>query len=750
MGNQLLASKIVIQEEEPKIRTIPGVATDVTGFEGITERGPVGAATLIQSPTEYDKIFGGYAANGFVRQAVDGFFQNGGTTCWVVRTVHYTDVTDPLTKTSAQASVTLQTGAVAAFGGSITSSNAAPYNLEPGDTLVVDTDAISPATATFNATAASRDSADGGDAWPKALTNGMILSVSVDAGTAQDVTFLTAEFASIGAATAAEVAAVIAAKLVGASVSVVGGQVRITSDRRGTSSGINVTGGTANAVLSFTTGNVAGTGNVANIDAVTVAEVKTIVEAAVAGVVVTDVGGRTKIARTGATGAGATVQVDPSSTTETIFGFDTAVHAGGSGAAVDTLRLDGKTDGTYAHTLKGKVENATSGNAAEFNVVVLKSGLIVETFPNVSMDDTLSNYVETVINHATTGSRYITAVDLDAGTGSAANDRPVNVTSAFLSGGNDGLVGLSDTDFTGASGANGKTGIRAFDLVKNLNLLAIPGRATSAVQNAMITYCEVTRGLSCFAILDPPANSSATAVITYFETTAALLGLSEFAAAYWPNVKVLNPNKSVFGNADQVVVPPSGHIAGVYARRSNARQGGVYDPPAGIEDGALFGVLGFETDECLDEEKRDLVAPKRINPLTALDGTPRFIDGSDTLKGTGNFPSVSERRGVIFIEQSLKNGLQFARHKRNSEALRSTCERSCELFLRDQMNVGAFRTTDPATAFFADFGNDLNPPSVQFTNKIIGRIGLATAKPVKWLILSFSQDTRAVEEELAA
>jgi hypothetical protein len=748
MSSQLLASKIVIVEEEPKVRTIAGVTTATTGFLGITEKGPVGVATLVNSVDEYDSIFGGYTANGDVRQAIDGFFQNGGTTAYVVRTTHYTDVTDPSTKTSAKASVTLQTGAVAAYGGSVTGTATAPFNLEPGDTLVVDHDAISPTTATFNATAAARENTP---AETYALVNAYTLTVKVDQGSPQTIAFLTSEFVSIGAATAEEVAAVINAKIVGAKASVTsaGTKVTITSDRRGTGSYIEVTGGTGNGVLGFNVAEVQGTGNVSNIDAVTVAEVKTIVEAAVSGVTVTDVSGKVKIQRN-TTGPTATVQVDASSTADDELGFDNAVHAGSTGAAVNTLRLDGKYDGTYAHILKGKVENATSGNAAEFNLVVLKNGIIIETFPNVTMDDAATNYVETVVNHATTGSKYVAAVDLDAGTGAASTDRPINVTTSFLSGGNDGLTSLADTDFTGASSSSGKTGIRAFDLVQDLNLLTIPGRATSAVQNAMITYCEVTRDMSMFAILDPPAGQSAEQIITYFETTAALLGISEFGAAYWPRIKVLNPNKTVFGNEDQITVPPSGHIAGVYARTDASKDGGVYEYPAGVENGILFGCLGFETNEVLEEAKRDLVYPKRINPLTVLPGSARHIDGTRTLKGGGNFPYIAERRGAIFIEQSVKNGLQFARQKKNTEELRQTVSRTVEAFLLAQMRNGAFRTNDPATAFYVDFGEGLNPASVQFAGQLIGRIGIATAKPAEYIILRFSQDTRALEEELAA
>ncbi len=237
--------------------------------------------------------------------------------------------------------------------------------------------------------------------------------------------------------------------------------------------------------------------------------------------------------------------------------------------------------------------------------------------------------------------------------------------------------------------------------------------------------------------------------MTYVESTAALEGASEFGALYWPRVKVLNPAKSVFGSSDQLVVPPSGIIAGVFSRTDSARPGGVYEPPAGIDAGRMSGVLGFEADEVLEERKRDLVYPHRINPLTTGPGLPRYIDGSRTLKGDGNFPYVAERRGVIFIERSLKQGLEFARHKNNTEGLRAQVRRTITAFLLAQMNNGAFRSRVPAQAFFVDVSDQLNTPSVIFAGKLIARVGLATNKPAEFVIIRISQDTRALEVELA-
>ncbi|HET9621808.1 MAG TPA: phage tail sheath subtilisin-like domain-containing protein [Kofleriaceae bacterium] len=528
MGNELLASKVVIVEEEPRIRAIPALPTAILAAVGITERGPVGQAVLVTSFEEFVDTFGGYTPNSDLALAIDGYFANGGQVAWVVRTVHYTNIVDATTKTAKAASLTLK-------------------------------------------------------------------------------------------------------------------------DR--------------------------------------------------------------------------------------------------AAAPLSTLRVDAKWDGAYANDIHIVIGAPTSGAPDQINLVVQDSGLIAETFPNLSLNPAAASYVEAVINDIATGSRLISVTDLASATASPAN-LPALGRFGPLVGGDDGLANLGDPDFVGD--AAGKTGLHAFDNVQSITILIVPGRATAAVHNAMLTYCEVVRNKGCFAVLDPPAHQSAIGIIAYAESTAAILGLSELGALYWPRVRVLNPSQTVFGTAASLIVPPSGHIAGVYARLDGARPGGVFVPPAGLQNGVLREVIGFESDEVLDEAKRDLVFPKRINPLTVFPGTPRHIDGARTLKGDGNFPTVAERRGVSFIEQSLKLGLQIEKHQNNTESLRARLTRTVSAFLFTQLKNGAFATTDPKTAYFVDFGEAINPPSVIASGQVVGRIGLATAKPAEFIVLRFSQDTRALDAELAA
>ena len=527
-SDALLASKIVIVEEPPSIRNIPAIPTAVTGFVGIAERGPLNVATFVTSNEEFNGIYGSFISAGNLATEVRQFFLNGGTACWIIRTVHYTDITSPGSNIAVKATVTLL-------------------------------------------------------------------------------------------------------------------------DRDG-------------------------------------------------------------------------------------------------GTPLDTLKVDGKDPGAYGNNIKIIIENATSGDADEFDLKVEFSGIVVETFPNLSMTDTDENFVESIINDAGTGSKFIAVTDLDSATASPA-DLPALTTGTALTTGNDGLTGLVDTDFIGD--AAGPTGLEIFNTVQTINLIVIPDRPTAAVAGAMVTYAEVTRQKSIFAILDPPAGQKATEVVTYVVTTAALLNLSEFAAIYWPHPKIVNPSTLVFGAGDTITIPPSGTIAGVYARTDASRPGGVYIPPANVENGILQGVVGYETDEVNDEAKRDLIFPKRINPLVSPPGSPRHIDGARTLKGNGNFPTIAERRGVIFIEQSIKAGLLFAKNSNHTERLRETVRKTIVAFLLVQLQNGAFRSNNPDEAFFVDVSEALNPPTIVFANQLRARIGLATNKPAEFIILTFTQDTRALDEQLA-
>lgn len=211
-----------------------------------------------------------------------------------------------------------------------------PFAMTSGDTLVASIDAEvpgSPETVTFTGVAAVRESAS----MPKNLSGGKTLLVAIDGGSVQTISFVDGNFVDPTAVTAAEVAAAINAGLIGGKATVTNtNKVSITSDRKGTGSGVNVSGGTANAgLLAYTTGNVAGTGNVSNLAAVTVAEIKAAFEAVLADSLVTNVNGAVRISSL-TTGTSSKVLIGSASTLDTVLGLDNATHLGASGNNVIT------------------------------------------------------------------------------------------------------------------------------------------------------------------------------------------------------------------------------------------------------------------------------------------------------------------------------------------------------------------------------------------------------------------------------
>jgi hypothetical protein len=238
----------------------------------------------------------------------------------------------------------------AATSGSVTGTGVAPFNLEPGQTLIVAVDGGGAATATFTAAVATLAGSGGTFATMASET----FQVQFESHDVQTITLGTE--ATIEAAVAT-----IDAQLLHGRAVLNGTQVDLLSDVRGTASrvrtssvaaGITAKLGIANA------GDVSGTGNVADIDMVSHAEAKLVIETAVTGLTYTDVGTNPKLTSNHAPGTGSIIQVT-GGTAQTTFGFDSLAHAGtaagspdGAGAPDDYGPgfLTGGTRGTSTNT----------------------------------------------------------------------------------------------------------------------------------------------------------------------------------------------------------------------------------------------------------------------------------------------------------------------------------------------------------------------------------------------------------------
>ena len=88
-----LTPGVYVEEIPAQSKPIEGVATSVAAFIGLAPGGPVNTPMRISNWTQFSKIFGDPRTRTTARSwrartsrhAVYGFFQNGGSTCWIVR-----------------------------------------------------------------------------------------------------------------------------------------------------------------------------------------------------------------------------------------------------------------------------------------------------------------------------------------------------------------------------------------------------------------------------------------------------------------------------------------------------------------------------------------------------------------------------------------------------------------------------------------------------------------------------------------
>lgn len=222
--------------------------------------------------------------------------------------------------------------AIAAAKGSVRGTSQAPFNIEPAQTLTIDVDGGGAAAATFDAAAAVLDGGAGPYDLSEVSSLGLNIRWKLDNGPEIRTEFVPGDFADPAAATAAEVATAMNADVSGTPVSDNGGSVRITSPTRGTAGRVQILGGNSRIILGFTDSNknALGTGDVKDIDAVTVAEVKAVVEADVPGSEVLNVDDRLLV-RTATVGGGGSIAVT-GGTASAAMGLTDTVVAVGTGA----------------------------------------------------------------------------------------------------------------------------------------------------------------------------------------------------------------------------------------------------------------------------------------------------------------------------------------------------------------------------------------------------------------------------------
>jgi phage tail sheath protein FI len=415
------------------------------------------------------------------------------------------------------------------------------------------------------------------------------------------------------------------------------------------------------------------------------------------------------------------------------------IGAGGSMPTATAELSSGKEKGTTTYRVSAieagpagneiSVEVAPSSETAEnsFKIVVNRGGKAVETFDNLTTSKGKSNVV-TVIKAQ---SEYIT-ID-EVGSASVAERVPATGSLSLAGGGASVPVRVTPDDYVGDSAD--RTGFGGLEAVDEVTMLCVPDlmavyqqggldlEGVQAVQLAMIAHCELMGDR--VAILDAPPGLNAQQVKEWRVDKAGYD--SKYATLYWPWIKVFDP---LSGQA--MHVPPSGHIAGVWARSDDTR--GVHKAPA---NEIIRGAISLELN--LTKAEHDQLNPSGINCIRAFPGRGIRVWGARTLSSDPAWRYLNVRRLFNFVEESIFEGTQWVVFEPNDQRLWGRVKRTINAFLIRVWRDGALFGATPDQAFFVKCDAENNPPEVRDAGQLVVDIGIAPVKPAEFVVFRIAQ-----------
>jgi phage tail sheath protein FI len=296
------------------------------------------------------------------------------------------------------------------------------------------------------------------------------------------------------------------------------------------------------------------------------------------------------------------------------------------------------------------------------------------------------------------------------------------------------LANGQDDDPAALTAADYQRGLDALAKVDGVNLVVIPDAAShpqrTTIQQAAIAHC--VNLADRFAILDstpaaPPFGQGNGSVEDVVAQVRAERG---FAALYYPWLIVTDPTAP--GTSPRnLTIPPSGHIAGVYARTDQER--GVHKAPANI---GLLGALGI--DQRLTDRIQGPLNLEGVNVLRVFPGDAAVkVWGARTTvdPDVTDWIYVNVRRLLLYIEQSIQQGIRWAVFEPNNQTLWRALQRTIGDFLTGIWRDGGLFGAKASDAFQVRIDDSLNPSSEIALGRLHIEILVAPVRPAEFIIV---------------
>jgi uncharacterized protein len=382
--------------------------------------------------------------------------------------------------------------------------------------------------------------------------------------------------------------------------------------------------------------------------------------------------------------------------------------------------------GAKSADISVEVSEATGEGVGEdrFVVVVKQNGKPVETH-EVTTKRGKDNVV-TVIHDK---SKLITAEEISAGAGLAKGTVPLRAETPAAPVPHE----IVAEDYVGDVAE--RTGFGGLEAIDEVTMVAVPDlmsayrrngldmETVKAVQLALIAHCELMGDR--MAILDAPPGLSPQQVK---EWRTDLAGYdSKYAALYYPWINVFDP-----ATGAEAPMPPSGHIAGIWARNDTTR--GVQKAPA---NEVVRGAISLATQVTMKEQ--ELLNPGGVNCIRTFPGRGVRVWGARTLSSDPAWRYLNVRRLFNYLEESILTGTQWVVFEPNDDALWARIRRTISAFLVMEWRKGALFGLTPDEAFYVRCDRETNPAESIDAGQVICEIGVAPVKPAEFVVFRLAQ-----------
>ncbi|MGW6261644.1 phage tail sheath family protein [Streptomyces sp. NPDC055085] len=410
-----------------------------------------------------------------------------------------------------------------------------------------------------------------------------------------------------------------------------------------------------------------------------------------------------------------------------------------SGEDQSGLHVKALAGGSVGDEISIHVLDASESTDDNFKLVVQVGGKPTETFDNVTVKKGPRNVVTVVRQESklirieetkgmplaspTRGKR----VALSGGTPLPTSAVPVLPPDAYI--GNS----AERSGFAGLEAVDEVTMLCVPDAMAAVQQGALDLDGLKAVQQAMIAHCELMNNR--MAILDVPPGLNAQQVKQWREDTTGFD--SKYAAMYWPWARVMDPTAG-----RPIAVPPSGHMAGVWARNDATR--GVHKAPA---NEALRGAVALEL--AITRGEHDQLNPIGVNCIRAFPGQGIRVWGARTLSSDSEWRYINVRRLFNYVEESILRGTNWVVFEPNDPKLWDSVKRTVTMFLRALWRDGALFGRTPDASFYVKCDEENNPATSRDSGILNVEIGIAPVKPAEFIVFRISQFAEGVglEEE---